>query len=82
MRKFLSFFLLSLVFLASSPMVFAAADKKDGKDDGKNKPDKGQEPIFLPFLIWNGPWSPIMREAPLENSISTFVLSEESSEIF
>lgn len=80
MRKFLSFFLLSLMFLASSTMVFAAADKKDNKDD-KNKPDKGQQPIFLPVLVWNGAWSPVMREAPMENSINTIQLLEESFEI-
>lgn len=80
MRKFLSFFLLSLMFLASSPMMFAAADNKDNKD-GKGKPDKGHEPIFLPVLVWNGAWSPVMREAPMENSTSTLELSEESNEI-
>ncbi len=80
MRKFLSFFLLSLMFLASSPMMFAAADKKDNKD-GKGKPDKGHEPIFLPVLVWNGAWSPVMREAPMENSINTIQLLEESYEI-
>ena len=80
MRNFLSFFLLSLMFLVSSPMMFAAADKKDNKD-GKNKPDKGHEPIFLPVLVWNGAWSPVMREAPMENPIYTLEPFEESNEI-
>ena len=81
MRRFLTFLMFSTVLLFSSSTMFAASDKKDGKD-GKDKPDKGQEPIFLPFLIWNGPWSPIMREVPMENPMSTFLLMEESFEIF
>lgn len=80
MRKSLAFLLVTMVLLFSSSMMFAAADKKDGKD-GKDKPDKGHEPIFLPFLIWNGAWSPVMREAPMDNHLNTFQITEVNTEI-
>ena len=77
MRKFLSFLVFSLMLLASSPFVFAANDKKDDK----GKPDKGQEPIVITIFVWNGAWSPVMREAQTINSSNTFVVAEESIEV-
>ena len=79
MRRLFAFFLFSMVILFSSPTAFAAADKKDGKD-GKDKPDRDEKP-FLPFIIWNGAWSPIMREAPMDNPTNTFQLTELNVEI-
>lgn len=79
MRRLLAFCIFTAVLLCSSSTMFAAADKKDGKD-GKDKPDKGHEPIFLPFLIWNGAWSPVMREVPMENPTNTFMVTEANIE--
>ena len=79
MRRLLAFLLFSTVILFSSSTAFAAADKKDGKD-GKGKPDRDEKP-FLPFIIWNGTWSPIMREAPMDNPTNTFQLTEVNVEI-
>lgn len=77
MRKLLSFLVFSLMLLASSPMAFAAKDKKDDK----GKPDKGQEPIVITIFVWNGAWSPVMRVAQTDNPSNTFLVTEESIEI-
>lgn len=82
MRKTLAFLLVSMGLLFSSSTMFAAADKKDGKGgkDGKDKPDRDEKP-FLPYIIWNGAWSPIMREAPMDIPTNTFQLTEVDVEV-
>lgn len=79
MRRFLAFLVFSAICLFSSLTLFAS--KKDDKGGKDGKDGKGQEPIVITIFVWNGAWSPVMREAPMENPINTFQMTEETFEI-